>query len=98
MAYSCVTSTKVLASRALSYYGHGTDQAAGQLPPETPVPRRTQLVRGAAITISVGVPLAVLGVAAQAKPAGIHWYFVLAALLGLSLVLALAALSARRES
>jgi len=97
MAYSCVTSTKILANRALSYYGHEGEQAAGQPPPEAPVARRTQLVRGAAITISVGVPLGALAVSAQAKPAGIHWYFVLAALLGLSLVLALGALSARRD-
>lgn len=97
MAFSCVTSTKTLAERALAYYGDDTDQAPDQPPPDAPVARRTQLLRGAMITISVGVPLAALAVSAQSHPAGIHWYYVLAALLGLSLVLVLAALSARRE-
>ena len=97
MAFSCATSTRTLAERALAHYGHDTERTAGQPPPASPVSRRARLVRGTAMTLSVGVPLAALGVAAQSHPAGVRWYYVLAALLGISLVLALAALSARRD-
>jgi hypothetical protein len=95
MAFSCATSTRILADRALTYYGGDSERVVPPTLPETL--RRIGFVRGAVITLSVGVPLAAPGISAQSHPAGIHWYYVLAALLGLSLVLALAALSTRRQ-
>jgi hypothetical protein len=96
MGFSCVTSTRMLAERALSHYSHDSERAPREPSPRAPESRRTRLLRGAAIAVSVGIPLVLLGVSAQSRPAGIHWYYVLAGLLGLSLVLALAAVSARR--
>jgi hypothetical protein len=93
MAFSCATSTRTLADRAHTFYGEDAERVAPPTLPETW--REIGFVRGAVITVSVGVPLAALGISAQSHPAGIHWYYVLAALLGLSLVLSLAALSAR---
>jgi hypothetical protein len=95
MAFSSVNSTRALAARADAYYGGGTAPAA--LPPSRPhVPLVTRVVRTLLVGLSVGIPLAGLAVSAHSRPAGIHWYYVLAALLGVSLVIGLSASTARR--
>jgi hypothetical protein len=96
MAYSCANSTNTLARRALSYYGGGPEATGTRPPSVPPVPRSKRLLRAILLAVSVGVPLGGLAWAAHSRPAGIHWYYVLAALGGLSLALALTALAARR--
>jgi hypothetical protein len=95
MAFSCVNSTNDLASRVSAHYGAGA--APDSLPPSgAPVAVGTRVLRALALALSIGVPLAALAVSAHSRPAGIEWYYVLAALLGLSLVIGLSARASRR--
>jgi hypothetical protein len=96
MGYSGVNSTNTLAGRARSHYGAGPEAAGTRPPPAPPVPRWRRLLRAILLAVSVGLPLAGLAWAAHSRPAGVHWYYVLAALAGLSLALALTAIAARR--
>ena len=95
MAFSCVNSTNDLASRVSAYYGG--DGAADSLPSSgAQVALGTRVLRALALALSVGIPLAALAVSAHSHPAGIHWYYVVAALLGVSLVIGLSAHASRR--
>ena len=95
MAFSCINSTNDLASRVSAYYGG--DAAADSLPPSgAPVALGTRVLRALALALSIGVPLTALVVSAHSRPAGIEWYYVLAALLGVSLVIGLSARASRR--
>jgi hypothetical protein len=94
MSWACSASTDTLAVRAREYYGHGAVKE--QLPPGPRVSRRRRILRGIGLTLTVGVPLAALAVAVTSKPDGIQWYYVLAAITGLGLVLAMSSAIARR--
>jgi hypothetical protein len=95
MAFSCVNSTNDLASRVSAHYGGGA--SADSLPSSgAPVALGTRVLRALALVLSIGIPLAALAVSAHSHPAGIEWYYVAAALLGVSLVIGLSARVSRR--
>jgi hypothetical protein len=95
MAFGCVNSTNALGTRARAYYGGDGALEAPAVSSARP-PLLTRAIRAAALALSIGIPLAALAISAHSRPAGIHWYYVLAALLGVSLVLGLSARTARR--
>jgi hypothetical protein len=96
MGYSCVNGTTTLGTRARSYYGRGGDATHRRAPEAPVVSRRRRLLRGGALAASLGIPLAALAVAAHSRPAGVHWYYVLIALAGLAVVIALSTVIGHR--
>jgi hypothetical protein len=93
MAFACVSSTQSLASRARAYYGGG--DALEVKTAREPASLRTKVGRGILLALSIGIPIAALAISAHFRPAGIHWYYVLITLAGISVVLGLSAAAAR---
>jgi hypothetical protein len=96
MAFSCVSSTNLLADRSLEEYGTAEESRRARKR-DPSVSRRTRLLRGAAIALSLGLPLAALALATRQRQTGVNWYSVLGVLAGLALVLALAGARARQD-
>jgi hypothetical protein len=93
MAFACVSSTQSLASRARAYYGGGDVLEVKSA--REPASLRTKVGRGILLALSIGIPIAALAISAHFRPAGIHWYYVLITLAGISVVLGLSAAAAR---
>src|SRR5262249_39210071 len=94
MAYSCSTSTRNLGRRATAFFGgHPAD---AYIVDEADDPPRRRFLRSAALAASVVVPLGLIAVTIRWHPGGVSWWRVLAALVGLSLVVVLSVLSSRR--
>jgi hypothetical protein len=95
MSWSCRSSTRTLASRAMSHYGGGTHE---QLVTSN---RRSAAAQVAASLLTCALPATVLFIAAKWHPDGIGLGRALAALAGLALVLVLltrgSRLTGRRE-
>ena len=96
MAFSCVSSTNALADRTLEHYGTGEPRPGGR-ERDPDASRRTRILRGAALALSVGLPLATLGLAVKQRETGVNWYTALGVLVGLAIVLAFAASRARQD-
>jgi len=101
MAWGCDTNARTLGRRALIYYDGEPESAqaaiAAAKQAREPGHLKRQLLRGAALAVSIGIPVAfVVYVDAQRQGTGISGLSALGALVGLSLVIAVAAIATRR--
>jgi hypothetical protein len=101
MAWGCDTNARTLGLRALIFYDGEPESAkaaiAAAKKAKEPGHLKRQIVRGVALTLSIGIPVAFLAyVDAQRQSTGITGLSALGALVGLSLVIAAASIATRR--